>query len=187
MDRAVQRERHTTVNNFVERNADKLLSWAYTHGLQPRTDEDIPYIKAEIIGRVLACKAVRIISGFTGRELVQMPIGNNYDIESPTGTHLEVKFKYNDDDEYTSDDITLHKKELNEGLNYTGATQVIIPFWNGVVRCYDMMAPAKTGTWTRNEKTVVESDAETEENLKYMPEQKLWEVRITMPEWDKEL
>ena len=184
MNKVVQKQRHSEVNNFIERNEDVLLAWAYSHGIIPRSDEDLPYIKAEIVGRVLAAKAIKIVSGYTSTQIQQQAIGTNYDMEAPNGTHIEVKFKYNDNSEYPSDDISLSKMEYNYDLSYDGTTQVIIPFYDGVVRCYDLFGQSTTGWWDKNRRTVVESDVITEEKLKFNPSDALWEIRITMPDWD---
>lgn len=185
MNKQLQAERHSSVNRFAENNKEKLLEWGKKKGIVPETDRDIPFVLAEIVGRILALKAIKIISGYTYDSIKQMPLGCNYDMLTPNNKHIEVKFKYNDDDEYVTDDISLHKKELNEGLEYDGGTEVIIPFFNGVVRCFDMMLPFRDDLeWTRDSTTAVKGVEKTEPKLSYNPKDALWTTNITMPDWD---
>ena len=184
MNKELQRERHVKVNAFLSKNEVPIMEWCESHGLKCRDDEDKPYVLSEAVGRILVMKALKNVSGDTC--VTQMPIDSNYDMETSEGLHIEVKMKYNDSDEYPTDDITLHKGELN--YQFSSNTQVIIPFYDGTVRCYDMFKPYRTDlTWDKHRRTVVDSPIITESKMTYRPEDVIWETTITMPDWDSAL
>lgn len=182
MNKSEQERRKKIWKEYQHQHSLELMAYAMDRGFY---DESAPedMVLAEAFSRCLVEKAIR--KNYSDYHLYSMPLYWHFDflLVDAEGKErgIEAKFRLNDKDEYTTDNISLNKKEWNATASETIPIDLYYVFFDGNVRVYDLNGKSEEGKWTHSRTTAIEGETVTDRSIAFNPLDNLWTTSVTMP------
>lgn len=173
-------------HKLMKDRQNKLLEWCIKKGIITDTDtEKIPFALSDAVSRICSIKALRNIYPESASSITQATLDCHYDMTIGPLKN-EAKLKLNDSDQFSTDDISMSKKDYLDGIADEVITTIIN--WDGVVRAYWLKDGIPKGYWDKPSSTVLDGDNDnkrTEGRIYFNREDAIWTTTITMPdEWN---